>query len=122
MTMMITKMAEERNDTVNRRFKHEKKMLKFKLRQTMAEYVRVHRPLRIRMHQAAFPKMKNNVSTVPFIVNSVVGNPRYLEASRALRLVRLIGSIKLLYKRTMEQESAMEEQAQTKIPTPLHTQ
>lgn len=101
------------SEAVHRRLEVEATSIQLKPGQRISEYLTKHKEIRRRMHQASFPNIQDEVTSVRFAVNGLTGHPRYQEAARAIRLTGIPASLRTLEDRLLEDESA------TKATSPM---
>lgn len=93
-------------DAIHRRQELEAQNLRLKPGQSISEYIGLHRSLRRRMHQSAYPRIADETTSVRFMVNGLDGNPKFRDAARAIRLTGIPSSLKLMEDRLLEEEAA----------------
>lgn len=94
------------SEAVHRRLEIEASAIVLKAGHTIGEYLTKHKELRRRMHQASFPNITDEITSVRFAVNGLSSHPRYQEAARAIRLTGLPSTMRTLEERLLEDEAA----------------
>lgn len=77
MLSTISAHFAQSSDSVHRRLETDAQNLKLKPVKSMDDYLAIHRSLRRYVHQASFPRIDYEVTTLHFVVNVLSGHPHY---------------------------------------------
>lgn len=105
MVRAVNALFNNSKDSMHRRLENYAKEFTLKHGQRIAEYVAAHRVPLLKIHKAAFPSIKVEVTDALYIVAGLTGNPKFRDASRTLQLTSLPTSITGLHNRLTEEDT-----------------